>query len=130
MDEKEKKEKIPRQPMPEQDPMERRKNYREVPHGYSPETAMREASRCLQCKNPACRNGCPVEIDIPAFINRIKEGDFAGGIAKIKEKNLLPQRSRRRTCFPLFVGGSALRNCNVRRNVSWARRESRLPLVG
>ena len=90
MDEKEKKEKIPRQPMPEQDPMERRKNYREVPHGYSPETAMREASRCLQCKNPACKAGCPVEIDIPAFINRIKEGDFAGGIAKIKEKNLLP----------------------------------------
>jgi glutamate synthase (NADPH/NADH) small chain len=90
MEEKEKKEKVPRQPMPEQGPKERVKNYKEVPHGYSPETAMLEASRCLQCKNPACRNGCPVEIDIPAFIAEIKEGEFAKGIAKIKEKNLLP----------------------------------------
>ncbi|MFW6114940.1 MAG: NADPH-dependent glutamate synthase [Thermodesulfobacteriota bacterium] len=90
MEEKKKKEKIPRQPMPEQEPKVRIKNYREVPFGYSPETAMLEASRCLQCKNPTCRTGCPVEIDIPAFISRIKEGDFQGGIAKIKERNLLP----------------------------------------
>jgi glutamate synthase (NADPH/NADH) small chain len=90
MEEKEKKEKIPRQPMPEQDPKVRIRNYKEVPFGYSPETAMQEASRCIQCKNPGCRAGCPVEIDIPAFINKIKEGDFPGAIAKIKEKNLLP----------------------------------------
>jgi glutamate synthase (NADPH/NADH) small chain len=90
MEEKQKKEKIPRQPMPEQEPKVRIKNYKEVPFGYSPETAMLEASRCLQCKNPTCRTGCPVEIDIPAFISRIKEGDFKGGIAKIKERNLLP----------------------------------------
>lgn len=90
MEEKEKKEKIPRQTMPEQDPKVRIRNYKEVPFGYSPETAMREASRCIQCKNPGCRTGCPVEIDIPAFINKIKEGDFPGAIAKIKEKNLLP----------------------------------------
>jgi len=90
MEEKEKKEKIPRQQMPEQDPKVRIRNYKEVPFGYSPETAMREASRCIQCKNPGCRTGCPVEIDIPAFINKIKEGDFPGAIAKIKEKNLLP----------------------------------------
>jgi len=87
---KEKKEKIPRQPMPEQEPKVRAKNFEEVPFGYSPETAMREASRCIQCKNPGCMTGCPVEIDIPAFINRVKEGDFAGAIAKIKEKNALP----------------------------------------
>jgi len=87
---KEKKEKIPRQPMPEQKPKVRAKNFQEVPLGYSPEIAMREASRCIQCKNPTCRTGCPVEIDIPAFINRIKEGDFKGAIAKIKEKNALP----------------------------------------
>jgi len=87
---KEKKEKIPRQPMPEQEPKVRAKNFQEVPLGYSPEIAMREASRCIQCKNPTCRTGCPVEIDIPAFINRIKEGDFKGAIAKIKEKNALP----------------------------------------
>lgn len=90
MEEKEKKEKIPRQSMPEQEPKVRVRNYREVPFGYSPETAMLEASRCIQCKNPGCMAGCPVEIDIPGFIARIKEGDFAGSIAKIKEKNLLP----------------------------------------
>jgi len=90
MEEKEKKEKIPRQPMPEQEPKVRARNFEEVPFGYSPEIAMREASRCIQCKNPSCRTGCPVEIDIPAFINRIKEGDFQGAIAKIKEKNALP----------------------------------------
>jgi len=90
MEEKEKKEKIPRQPMPEQEPKVRAKNFQEVPLGYSPEIAMREASRCIQCKNPTCRTGCPVEIDIPAFIHRIKEGDFKGAIAKIKEKNALP----------------------------------------
>ena len=90
MEEKEKKEKIPRQPMPEQEPKVRAKNFEEVPFGYSPEIAMREASRCIQCKNPGCMTGCPVEIDIPAFINRVKEGDFKGAIAKIKEKNALP----------------------------------------
>jgi glutamate synthase (NADPH/NADH) small chain len=90
MEEKEKKEKIPRQPMPEQEPKVRARNFEEVPFGYSPEIAMREASRCIQCKNPSCRAGCPVEIDIPAFINRIKESDFKGAIAKIKEKNALP----------------------------------------
>jgi len=90
MEEKEKKEKIPRQPMPEQEPKVRAKNFQEVPLGYSAEIAMREASRCIQCKNPTCRTGCPVEIDIPAFIHRIKEGDFKGAIAKIKEKNALP----------------------------------------
>jgi len=90
MEGKEKKEKIPRQPMPEQEPKVRARNFEEVPFGYSPEIAMREASRCIQCKNPSCRAGCPVEIDIPAFINRIKESDFKGAIAKIKEKNALP----------------------------------------
>jgi glutamate synthase (NADPH/NADH) small chain len=90
MEEKEKKEKIPRQLMPEQDPKVRVKNYKEVPFGYSQGTAMLEASRCIQCKNPGCMTGCPVEIDIPAFINRIREGDFQGAISKIKEKNLLP----------------------------------------
>jgi len=90
MAEKKKKEKIPRQPMSEQDPKVRGRNFDEVPFGYSPETAKLEASRCLQCKNPSCMPGCPVEIDIPAFIARIKEGDFQGAIAKLKEKNVLP----------------------------------------
>ncbi|MCA1787646.1 MAG: dihydropyrimidine dehydrogenase, partial [Desulfobacteraceae bacterium] len=60
-----KKEKIPRQPMPEQAPEVRRRNFEEVPLGYSPETAVKEAQRCLQCKKPACVTGCPVEVDIP-----------------------------------------------------------------
>ena len=86
----EKKEKVPRQPMPEQPPEVRRHNFEEVPKGYTPETARLEASRCLQCKKPSCVTGCPVQIDIPGFISRINEGDFAGAIAKLKEKTALP----------------------------------------
>jgi len=90
MAEQPKKEKIPRQPMPEQEPKVRARNFDEVPLGYSEETAMKEASRCLQCKNPTCVAGCPVEINIPAFITKIKEGDFQGAISKIKQTNALP----------------------------------------
>ena len=86
----EKKEKTPRQPMPEQPAEKRRHNFEEVPLGYTAESAKLEASRCLQCKNPACIGGCPVEIDIPGFIKHIKEGDFAQSIAKLKEKTALP----------------------------------------
>ena len=82
--------KIPRQNMPEQDPKARAKNFNEVPFGYSPETAMLEASRCIQCKRPFCVEGCPVEIDIPAFIKLISEGKFLEAARKIKEKNILP----------------------------------------
>jgi glutamate synthase (NADPH/NADH) small chain len=85
-----KKEKVPRQKMPEQPANERRRNFNEVPYGYTPELAMKEAERCLQCKDPRCKQGCPVEIDIPQFIAKIKEGDFEGGIRKIWEKNALP----------------------------------------
>jgi len=85
-----KKEKIPRQKMPEQDPKVRSRNFQEVPHGYTPELAMKEAERCIQCKDPRCRQGCPVEIDIPGFIRFIKEGDFEGAIRKLWEKNSLP----------------------------------------
>jgi len=90
MAEQPKKEKIPRQPMPEQEPKVRARNFDEVPLGYSEETAMKEAIRCLQCKNPTCVTGCPVEINIPAFITKIKEGDFQGAISKIKQTNALP----------------------------------------
>lgn len=81
---------IPRQKMSEQDPGARIKNFDEVPYGFTPEQARKEAARCLQCKNAPCRSGCPVEIDIPAFILRIKEGDFAGAKAKLLETNSLP----------------------------------------
>jgi glutamate synthase (NADPH/NADH) small chain len=85
-----KREKIPRQKMPEQPAEVRRKNFEEVPFGYTPELAMKEAERCLQCKDPRCKQGCPVEIDIPGFIKFIKEGDFEGAIRKLWEKNSLP----------------------------------------
>ena len=79
-----------REPMPKQDAKMRIQNFDEVALGYTREQAMREASRCLQCKKAFCVEGCPVDIDIPAFIMKIKEGDFMGGIRKIKEKNSLP----------------------------------------
>ena len=63
-----KKEKIPRQKMPEQKPKVRARNFEEVPFGYTPDLAMKEAERCIQCKDPRCKQGCPVEIDIPQFI--------------------------------------------------------------
>ena len=76
--------------MPVQDPAVRAHNFDEVALGYDEETAVAEANRCLQCKKPMCRQGCPVSIDIPAFIAKIKERDFAGALAKIKEANGLP----------------------------------------
>lgn len=90
MVEKEKKERVQRQKMPEQDPKVRAKNFNEVPYGYTPELAQLEASRCLQCKKPKCLEGCPVEVDIPAFIKLINEGDFTGAARKLKERNSLP----------------------------------------
>ncbi len=76
--------------MAEQPPVERICNFDEVALGYTEEEALIEASRCLQCKKPACVEGCPVEINIPAFIARIKEKDYMGAINIIKEKNNLP----------------------------------------
>ncbi len=87
---KNKKEKIPRQPMPEQAPDIRAKNFEEVPTGQSPETAMKEAQRCLQCKKPACVAGCPVAVDIPGFISLVEKGDFTAAISMVWEKNGLP----------------------------------------
>ncbi|MBN1947498.1 MAG: NADPH-dependent glutamate synthase [Bradymonadales bacterium] len=82
--------KIPVQPMPEQPPQERIHNVREVPLGYTPEQAMREADRCIRCKKPTCIDGCPVNIDIPGFISLISEGKFLEAAALIKKRNLLP----------------------------------------
>ena len=76
--------------MREQPPEVRVHNNLEVPYGYSDEEAINEAKRCLQCKKPLCVTGCPVEIDIPAFIARIAENDFTGAIRVLKEKNVLP----------------------------------------
>jgi glutamate synthase (NADPH/NADH) small chain len=76
--------------MPEQDPKERRRNFKEVDIGYDRRAAVNEAKRCLQCADRPCVNGCPANIDIPAFIKFISEGDFDSAILKIREKNSLP----------------------------------------
>ncbi len=85
-----KKKKVPRAKMPEQDPDVRRRNFKEVPTGLTPEMALEEAGRCLRCKNPKCVDGCPVSIDIPGFVSRIADNDFEGAINKLWERNALP----------------------------------------
>ena len=74
----------------EQDPQVRRHNFSEVSLGYNLATAIAEAARCLNCKNPLCRQGCPVQIDIPAFIQEIKVGEIDKALEILKEKSSLP----------------------------------------
>jgi glutamate synthase (NADPH/NADH) small chain len=76
--------------MPEQDPKKRISNFKEVPLGYSEEFAQIEANRCLQCGEPKCVHGCPVNIDIPGFVKLIKEKQYRKAIEYIKEFNILP----------------------------------------
>jgi len=77
-------------PMPKQEINERKRNFNEVALGYTEEQALEEAARCLQCTNPPCKRGCPVEIDIPAFIKLLREKKYDEAVKKIKEKNSLP----------------------------------------
>ena len=81
---------IPRTAIPEQPAKVRAANFDEVTLGYDDDMAMIEASRCIQCKKPKCVLGCPVGIDIGAFIKLIGEGDPAGAIAKLKETTSFP----------------------------------------
>jgi len=80
----------PQVEMPKQSPEERIHNFEEVAQGYEEEMAIEEALRCLTCPNPQCIKGCPVDIDIPAFIALIKEKKYDEAIKKVKEKNALP----------------------------------------
>ncbi len=84
-----KREPRPRISMPEQSPTVRARNFSEVALGYSPEMAMEEAARCLACKNKPCVRGCPVNIDIPAFIISIAEGKFQLAADEIARANAL-----------------------------------------
>lgn len=76
--------------MPEQNPLERAANFLEVPLGYTPAMAMEEAERCLQCKNPKCVEGCPVNVRIPEFIYHVAMGNFELAARELKETNALP----------------------------------------
>ncbi|MDR3233953.1 MAG: NADPH-dependent glutamate synthase [Planctomycetaceae bacterium] len=77
-------------PMPEQPAAVRAKNFLEVPLGYSPDDAVAEAGRCIQCKKPGCSEGCPVKVKIPEFLKLLREKDFTGALQKIQETNSLP----------------------------------------
>ena len=81
---------LTKNPMPEQDPVVRTGNFDEVALGYTPEMAMDEAKRCLNCKNMPCRSGCPVSVRIPEFIAKVAEGDFDAAYEIITSTNSLP----------------------------------------
>ncbi len=77
-------------PMPQQDPNVRNKNFDEVATGYTAEMAMEEASRCINCKNKPCMTGCPVNVPIPGFIEKVAAGDFEAAYEIITSENALP----------------------------------------
>jgi len=81
---------IPPQRMPEQDPSVRARNMDEVALGFTAEQARMEASRCLNCPTKPCIKGCPVAVDIPAFLAKAAAGDFEGALAVIRRTSLLP----------------------------------------
>ncbi|MBR2577425.1 MAG: NADPH-dependent glutamate synthase [Erysipelotrichaceae bacterium] len=81
---------LEKNPMPIQDPKVRAKNFKEVALGYDEETALNEAERCLNCKNPLCVTGCPVNISIPEFISKIKDKDYDGAYDVISLSSSLP----------------------------------------
>ncbi len=77
-------------PMPTRSPEERRRDFLEVATGYTAEQAIEEAGRCLQCKHKPCTGGCPVQVDIPAFIAEVAKGDFAAAYEVISRTSSLP----------------------------------------
>ena len=105
--------------MPEQDPQVRAHNFQEVALGYDEETAVAEAQRCLNCKVPKCREGCPVQVNIPAFI------------AKIKEKDLTVPLALSRSPAPCLQSAAvcAHRKTSVRSTALWVSRASLLLLA-
>ena len=79
-----------RQPMPMQDPKARGRNFTQVALGYSPEQAMAEAKRCIQCKKATCRDGCPVMVRIPEFVKALRDNDMPLAAQVLKSTNNLP----------------------------------------
>lgn len=84
------KERMVRVPVREQNPKVRATNFEEVCLGYNEEEAIKEASRCLNCKNPKCVEGCPVSINIPGFISHVKEGNFEEAAKEVSKYSALP----------------------------------------
>ncbi|MBR3763606.1 MAG: NADPH-dependent glutamate synthase [Clostridia bacterium] len=81
---------LKKNPMPEQEPAVRAANFKEVALGYTREIAMAEADRCLNCKHAPCVSGCPVNVPIPSFVSKIREGDFQAAYDIIRLQNGLP----------------------------------------
>ena len=81
---------LQKNPMPSQDPNVRNKNFQEVALGYTEEQALDEAQRCLNCKNRACMQGCPVMVHIPEFIAEVAKGDFEAAYQIISNTSALP----------------------------------------
>jgi glutamate synthase (NADPH/NADH) small chain len=79
-----------RVPIPKQAPDERKRNFNEVALGYADEQALEEASRCIMCKKPGCKDGCPVNVEIPEFIKAVGAGDMPEAVRILKNKNSLP----------------------------------------
>ncbi|MBE3099706.1 MAG: FAD-dependent oxidoreductase, partial [Planctomycetes bacterium] len=77
-------------PMPAVDAGDRRHTFEEVATGYTVDMAVQEASRCIECRNRPCVAGCPVEIDIPAFVKQVADRDFEGAFRTLADKNVLP----------------------------------------
>jgi len=106
---------IPQQDMPSQDPAARRRNMEEVALGYSEDQAIVEASRCLRCRTAPCVGGCPVSIDIPAFIRETAEGRFDEAFETIRKSSMLPAICGRvcpqeRQCMAACTVGKALKD--------------------
>ena len=106
-------------PVREQDPKERATNFEEVCLGYNAEEAMEEATRCINCKNAKCIQGCPVAINIPAFIKEVKEGNFEGAYKTIGLSSALPA----------ICGRVCPQETQCEGNVSVVSKESRFLLV-
>ena len=93
---------LSRQHARELDPAERIKNFKEVTAGYDEETALLEARRCLQCKKPACVQGCPIRNDIPGFIALLREKKFEDAYWKVRETSTMPSVCSRICPQPLL----------------------------
>ena len=95
-------------PIPKQTPEERKRNFSEVALGYNEEQAQIEASRCLQCPKPTCIKGCPVEVDIPAFIKLMKSKEFTPKPSA---------KSKKRTAFQPYADAFALKRSSAKSSV-------------